>query len=115
MAEYTPGTLVLEDGSVYEGRSVGAQGEWVGEIVFNTSLTGYQEIITDPSYAGQVVVMTASHIGNYGVTGVDDQSEVPAVSGFVMRAIARRHSNWRAEGSLGDYLAAHGVAVRAGA
>ncbi len=101
--------LVTADGEVFRGTSVGAAGVTTGEAVFNTAMTGYQEILTDPSYAGQVVVMTASHIGNYGVTGLDDQSESPAVAGFAMRAIARRHSNWRAQGSLGDYLVAHGV------
>jgi carbamoyl-phosphate synthase small subunit len=72
-------------------------------------MTGYQEILTDPSYAGQVVVMTASHIGNYGETGFDDQSDGPAAAGFVMRALSRRHSNWRAEGSFSGLLREHGV------
>jgi carbamoyl-phosphate synthase small subunit len=80
-----------------------------GEAVFNTSMTGYQEILTDPSYAGQVVVMTASHIGNYGLTGLDDQSSAPQVAGFVMSATSRRDSNWRSEGSIGEYLQRHGV------
>lgn len=101
--------LVTADGEVFRGVSVGAPGVTTGEAVFNTAMTGYQEILTDPSYAGQVVVMTAPHIGNYGVTGGDDQSEVPAVAGFAMRAMARRHSNWRSQGSLGDYLASRGV------
>jgi carbamoyl-phosphate synthase small subunit len=80
-----------------------------GEAVFNTSMTGYQEILTDLSYAGQVVVMTASHIGNYGLTGLDGQSAGPAVSGFVMRAISRRDSNWRSEGAIAEYLTRYGV------
>ena len=72
-------------------------------------MTGYQEILTDPSYAGQVVVMTSSHIGNYGVFEGDDQSSRPAVSGFVVRSMSRRPSNWRSQGALGDYLRGHGV------
>lgn len=102
-------TLVTADGAVFHGRSVGADGASTGEAVFNTSMTGYQEIITDPSYAGQVVVMTTSHIGNYGVSGDDEQSSRPAVSGFVVRSMSRRDSNWRSEGSVGDYLRRHGV------
>jgi carbamoyl-phosphate synthase small subunit len=104
-----PGLLVTADGAVFRGRSVGADGITTGEAVFNTSMTGYQEILTDPSYAGQVVVMTASHIGNYGETGFDDQSDGPAAAGFVMRALSRRHSNWRAEGSFSGLLREHGV------
>lgn len=96
--------LVTADGAVFRGRSVGVEGIATGEAVFNTSMTGYQEIITDPSYAGQVVVMTVPHIGNYGETGFDGQSERPAAAGFVMRALSRTHSNWRAEGSFSSYL-----------
>ena len=105
----TDGMLVTADGAVFRGRSVGSEGVATGEVVFNTSMTGYQEVVTDPSYAGQVVVMTASHIGNYGVTGADEQSEGPAAAGFVVRSLSRRHSNWRAEGSLSAYLVEHGV------
>jgi carbamoyl-phosphate synthase small subunit len=101
--------LVTSDGEVFRGVSVGADGVTTGEAVFNTSMTGYQEIITDPSYAGQVVVMTTAHVGNYGVTEIDSQSGKPAVSGFVMRSMSRRDSSWRSEGSLGDYLRHHGV------
>ncbi len=101
--------LCTADGEVFRGRSVGAAGVTTGEAVFNTSMTGYQEILTDPSYAGQVVVMTSSHIGNYGVHDGDDQSSRPAVSGFVVRSMSRRDSNWRSQGALGDYLRAHGV------
>jgi carbamoyl-phosphate synthase small subunit len=101
--------LVTADGEVFTGHSVGVEGVTTGEAVFNTSMTGYQEILTDPSYAGQVVVMTSPHIGNYGVAGADDQSEKPAVSGFVMKALSRRHSNWRAEGGLAEYFRANGV------
>jgi len=101
--------LVTADGEVFNGAAVGAEGVVTGEAVFNTSMTGYQEILTDPSYAGQVVVMTSPHIGNYGITSYDDQSGKPAVSGFVMRAMSRRDSNWRSEGSLAEYFAATGV------
>lgn len=103
------GLLVTADGAVFRARSVGADGVTTGEAVFNTSMTGYQEILTDPSYAGQVVVMTVPHIGNYGEAGFDQQSDGPAASGFVMRSLSRRHSNWRAEGSFAAYLQSHGV------
>ena len=105
----TPGLLVTADGAVFRGVSVGASGVSTGEAVFNTSMTGYQEIITDPSYAGQVVVMTAPHIGNYGEADFDEQSDGPAASGFVMRSLSRMHSNWRSEGSFAAYLNQHGV------
>ncbi len=101
--------LVTADGAEFVGESVGADGIATGEAVFNTSMTGYQEILTDPSYAGQVVVMTSSHIGNYGVNGDDAQADKPHASAFVMRAMARLHSNWRAEGGFGDYLVRHGI------
>jgi len=101
--------LVTADGEVFSGFSAGAEGITTGEAVFNTSMTGYQEILTDPSYSGQVVVMTSPHIGNYGITADDDQSARPAVSGFVVKALSRRHSNWRSEGSLADYFRTHGV------
>lgn len=105
----TQGLLVTADGEVFRGRSAGADGIATGEAVFNTSMTGYQEILTDPSYAGQIVVMTAPHQGNYGVTPADAQRTHPAVSGFVMRSLSRRHSSWRAEGSLAAYLREQGV------
>jgi carbamoyl-phosphate synthase small subunit len=98
------GMLVTADGAVFRGRSVGVEGITTGEAVFNTSMTGYQEIITDPSYAGQVVVMTVPHIGNYGEADFDNQSSRPAAAGFVMRSLSRTHSNWRAEGSFASYL-----------
>jgi carbamoyl-phosphate synthase small subunit len=101
--------LCTADGETFRGRSVGAGGVTTGEAVFNTSMTGYQEILTDPSYAGQVVVMTTAHVGNYGVFDGDEQSTGPAVSGFVVRSMARRDSNWRSQGSIGDYLREHGV------
>jgi carbamoyl-phosphate synthase small subunit len=104
MSERARGLLATADGEIFEGRSVGIDGVVTGEAVFNTSMTGYQEIITDPSYAGQVVVMTAPHVGNYGVNDFDEQSSGPALSGFVVRSISRRESNWRSEGTLSSYL-----------
>jgi carbamoyl-phosphate synthase small subunit len=101
--------LVTADGEVFNGYSVGVEGVTTGEAVFNTSMTGYQEIITDPSYTGQVVVMTSPHIGNYGIAAADDQSAGPAVAGFVVKSLTRRHSNWRAEGGLAAYFREHGV------
>ena len=96
--------LALEDGTVFEGRAVGAAGEATGELVFNTSMTGYQEILTDPSYAGQVVTMTYPHIGNYGVNDGDVESRRPFVSGFVMRECCFEPSNHLATRSLPEYL-----------
>jgi carbamoyl-phosphate synthase small subunit len=107
------GLLVTADGAVFRGRSVGADGVTTGEVVFNTSMTGYQEIITDPSYAGQVVVMTTSHIGNYGIAGFDEQADRPQAAGFVMRSLSRRDSNWRSEGSFGRYLVERGLVALA--
>ncbi len=104
-----PGLLVTADGAVFRGVSVGAPGITIGEVVFNTAMTGYQEVLTDPSYAGQVVVMTSSHIGNYGVTAADNQAARIAAAGMVMRSMSNSYSNWRAEGGLADELAARGV------
>ncbi|MCZ6505216.1 MAG: glutamine-hydrolyzing carbamoyl-phosphate synthase small subunit [Actinobacteria bacterium] len=109
MREKVPALLATADGEVFRGNSVGGPGVASGEAVFNTSMTGYQEILTDPSYAGQIVVMTYPHIGNYGVVEFDAQSSRPAVSGFIMRSLSRRESSWRSEGSLGDYLLSHDV------
>src|SRR6478609_6492596 len=106
---HEPAVLVLEDGTRYEGQAYGARGRTLGEAVFSTGMTGYQETLTDPSYAGQVVVMTAPHIGNTGVNGEDDESSRMWVSGFVVRDPARRPANWRATGSLDDELARQGV------
>ncbi len=106
--------LVLEDGATFTGELVGADAVGVGEVVFNTAMTGYQEVVTDPSYAGQIVTMTAPHIGNYGVTEADVQARRPFCSGFVMRSLTRTTSSWRAEGSLADYLAAAGVPAISG-
>lgn len=96
--------LVLEDGSIFRGKSFGAAGETSGEVVFNTSMTGYQEIITDPSYKGQIVTMTYPLIGNYGVNDEDVESSRPFVDGFVVKEYSKVVSNWRAKQSLGDYL-----------
>ncbi len=104
-----PARLALEDGSIFYGRAIGALGCSTGEVVFNTSMTGYQEILTDPSYAGQIVTMTYPEIGNYGVNAEDVESDRPYVAGFVVRELSRRSSNFRADGTLGDYLAEHGI------
>ncbi len=101
--------LALEDGTVATGESVGAPGTTTGEVVFNTAMTGYQEIITDPSYRGQIVVMTSPQIGNYGVNEQDGESDGTHLSGLVMRECARRHSNHRATGSLSEFLTTRGV------
>jgi carbamoyl-phosphate synthase small subunit len=96
--------LALENGTVFTGENFGAEGEIAGEVVFNTSITGYQEILTDPSYAGQIVTMTYPLIGNYGVNLEDLESVKPQVSGFVVREYFDFYSNWRATSSLGDWL-----------
>lgn len=101
--------LVLEDGSIFEGYSLGAQGEASGEIVFNTSITGYQEILTDPSYKGQLVTMTYPLIGNYGVNKDDVESIKPWVEGFIVREASNVVSNWRAGKSLQEYLLEHNI------
>ncbi len=106
--------LALEDGTVFTGSSFGAQGEIDGEVCFNTSMTGYQEILTDPSYRGQIVTMTYPEIGNYGVNSQDVESRKPHLSGFIVRQRSRRVSNYRAEGSLADYLAAHNIVALEG-
>jgi len=102
-------TLILEDGRSFSGLRYGAAGPSLGEVVFNTSMTGYQEILTDPSYTGQIVVMTYPLIGNYGVNDVDEESDGPKVSGFVMREAAHFHSSWRATGGLEEYLQSNGI------
>ena len=101
--------LALEDGTWFQGVSAGAPGETRGEVVFNTSMTGYQEILTDPSYAGQIVTMTAPQIGNYGVAATDEESGKPQVAGFVMRDPSPVSSNWRAQSTLRDYLTRHHI------
>jgi len=96
--------LALEDGRIFRGRSIGAAGERTGEVVFNTSMVGYQEVLTDPSYRGQIVTMTYTEIGNYGVNELDIESSHPQVSGFVVRQLSELHSNWRASKDLNQYL-----------
>jgi carbamoyl-phosphate synthase small subunit len=101
--------LALEDGTVFAGKHFGADGEVEGEVCFNTSMTGYQEILTDPSYRGQIVTMTYTQIGNYGVNSEDVESSKPHLAGFVVREKSRRASNFRADGDLEDYLRRHGL------
>lgn len=102
-------TLALQDGTILEGQAFGAKADIVFELVFNTSMTGYQEILTDPSYRGQGVLFTASHIGNVGINVEDYESDLPQVSAAVVRALSPVVSNWRASLSLSDWLAKHGV------
>jgi carbamoyl-phosphate synthase small subunit len=109
-----PAKLALEDGTVFTGSAFGAQGEVDGEVCFNTSMTGYQEILTDPSYRGQIVTMTYPEIGNYGVNEEDVESRKPHLAGFVVRELSRRASNFRALGKLDEYLARHGIVAMEG-
>jgi carbamoyl-phosphate synthase small subunit len=106
--------LGLEDGTCFPGQSVGAPGDTAGEIVFNTSLTGYQEVLTDPSYAGQIVTMTCPEIGNYGVCPEDREAPRPQVAGLVVRQASSIASNWRSRATIQDYLAEHGIVAIAG-
>jgi len=101
--------LALEDGTLFEGFACGAEGEADGEICFNTSLSGYQEVLTDPSYAGQIVTMTMPHIGNYGVNGADMESRGVFARGFVVREMCDTPSSWRSEESLPEFLRRHGI------
>jgi carbamoyl-phosphate synthase small subunit len=103
--------LALEDGRIFHGRGGGAQGERCGEVVFNTSLTGYQEILTDPSYAGQIVILTYPHIGNYGTNGLDSESVRPYAEGMVVRELSTLASNWRSTDGTSQFLAGFGVPV----
>jgi len=112
VTEIREALLVLTDGTVFEGEAIGAtpgSGIATGEVVFNTVLSGYQEVLSDPSYAGQIVTFTYPHIGNYGVTGHDDEAVRPHSRGVVVREMARRRSNWRAEGDLDAWLVHHAV------
>ena len=109
-----PAKLALEDGSIFPGYSFGAEGEVTGEVVFNTAMTGYQEILTDPSYRGQIVTMTYPEIGNYGVNSIDIENATPSLSGFIVREESRIFSNYRAEGDLSDYLKRHQIPGLAG-
>ncbi|OGW28079.1 MAG: carbamoyl phosphate synthase small subunit [Nitrospirae bacterium GWC2_57_13] len=101
--------LALADGTIFEGHSFGAEGETSGEVVFNTSMTGYQEILTDPSYKGQIVTMTYTQIGNYGVNDEDVESARPCVEGFIVKEYIDFPSNWRKKRSLHEYLQSHGI------
>jgi carbamoyl-phosphate synthase small subunit len=117
MTAITEALLVLADGTTFEGEAIGADpagGVAAGEVVFNTAMTGYQEIITDPSYAGQIITFTYPHIGNYGVTPLDDESRRPFARGVIVRELARRRSNWRADADLDGFLRAAGVPGIAG-
>ena len=109
-----PALLVLEDGSAFHGISIGADGTSTGEVVFNTSMTGYQEILTDPSYAQQLVTLTYPHIGNVGTNQEDIESRRVFCSGLVVKNVPHQHSNWRAGQSLPDYLTENNVVAIAG-
>jgi len=109
-----PAVLMLEDGRTFDGEAHGAPGTAFGEVVFNTSMTGYQEVLTDPSYTGQLVAMTYPLIGNYGANPEDQESAGPQVAGFVIHEAPPRFSNWRAKESLDDYLKRHGVVAISG-
>ncbi len=101
--------LVLQDGTIFHGQAFGAATTVVGEVVFNTSLTGYQEVITDPSYRGQMVCMTLPHVGNTGVNAEDVESDRPQITAFIVREVSPVVSNWRANETLPAYLARHGI------
>jgi carbamoyl-phosphate synthase small subunit len=114
LSQKTPALLVLADGSVFRGVSIGAPGRTVGEVVFNTAMTGYQEILTDPSYAGQVVTLTYPHIGNTGTNAEDAESRGVFAAGLVIRDLPLEASNWRLEETLPAYLARNGLVAIAG-
>lgn len=101
--------LALEDGTCFRGRSCGARGETFGEVVFNTSMVGYQEIVSDPSYAGQIVALTYPQVGNYGVNEIDMQAPVLHLRGLVVHDMCYTHSNWQSVGNLPDFLESRGV------
>ena len=104
-----PALLALEDGTVFKGVSIGAPGLSVGEVVFNTAMTGYQEVLTDPSYARQLVTLTYPHIGNTGMTAADDEAAKVWASGLIVRDVPRRPSNWRSEQSLAEWMRERGI------
>ncbi|HEX9922527.1 MAG TPA: glutamine-hydrolyzing carbamoyl-phosphate synthase small subunit, partial [Anaerolineae bacterium] len=106
---FMPATLALADGTIFQGQGFGAPVTITGEVVFNTSMTGYQEILTDPSYCGQIVTMTCPHIGNVGVNADDVEAGQPWAAGLIVREVSRRVSNWRASQSLPDYLKQHNL------
>jgi len=109
-----PAILALADGSIFRGESIGADGSSVGEVVFNTAMTGYQEILTDPSYARQIVTLTYPHIGNTGVTPEDIESDAVQAAGLVIRDLPLLASNWRCKQTLDDYLRENGIVAIAG-
>ncbi|OOG52444.1 carbamoyl-phosphate synthase small subunit [Rhodanobacter sp. B05] len=109
-----PALLALEDGSVFHGHAAGAAGETIGEVVFNTAMTGYQEILTDPSYARQIVTLTYPHVGNTGINDEDVESTLVHAAGLIVRDVPRCASSWRSKGSLPDYLIRHGTVAIAG-
>ncbi|MEL6492286.1 MAG: glutamine-hydrolyzing carbamoyl-phosphate synthase small subunit [Cyanobacteria bacterium J06621_3] len=104
-----PALLVLEDGTIYQGRSFGAEGTTMGEVVFNTGMTGYQEVLTDPSYCGQMITFTYPELGNTGVNAEDEESARPYATGAIAKNVCDRPSNWRSTQSLGDYLKSHNI------
>jgi len=104
-----PALLVLEDGTVFRGKSFGAKGTTVGEVVFNTGMTGYQEVLTDPSYQGQIITFTYPELGNTGVNPDDEESDQPHVRGVIARNVCYFPSNWRSRASLPDYLKQHNI------
>lgn len=108
-----PAVLALADGTIFQGKSIGASGQTVGEVVFNTAMTGYQEILTDPSYARQIVTLTYPHIGNTGINQTDMESGQPVCAGLIVRDLAVRPSNWRMEESLSDFLSRMGLVALA--
>lgn len=110
MGTVKPAILALADGTVFKGTALGASGETAGEVVFNTALSGYQEILTDPSYRGQMITMTYPHIGNYGINPEDIESKKPWLAGFIVKEACPYPSNWRSRQSLDDYLRSHGIA-----
>jgi carbamoyl-phosphate synthase small subunit len=110
----TPALLALADGALFHGEAVGAEGATTGEVVFNTAMTGYQEILTDPSYAQQIVTLTMPHIGNTGCNPVDEESGQVRAAGLIVRDVPRLASNWRSTESLPDYLKRHGIVAIAG-
>ena len=105
----TPALLVLRDGRVFRGEALGAVGETSGEVIFNTAMSGYQEILTDPSYRGQIVAMTYPLIGNYGVNEADVESRRPWVNGFIVKEASAYASSWRGRVTLDDCLRTHGI------
>src|SRR5258706_15658487 len=103
--------LALEDGKVYTGKGYGAKGECYGEVVFNTAITGYQEVFTDPSYSGQIVILTNPQIGNYGTSVEDNESAKPYIEGLVVREFSENTSNWRSDQDADDFLSRHKIPI----